>query len=334
MVSRWRDLCGRACASHVPVASIVGSLFVGAYVLVLVLIPPPDVLTSVVAQTELIRFEDPAGMAAFPVYGMRAVDDSGSSPTIDGQCVDGLISPNPAARISYGRVGGGGVEIRLIRSPSAPQSMGPVIATYEAREAGTALPIRGPLFLAWDARCVREHQAALPDALGEDKPPPLPVWGQVVLGGEFKPIRVAGMPEPRMLLSGEMQISARSVGWLGPPTLYHAGAEVLPVGSRLEAETDGVGYGPGERPNWWGTVVVSPDQPALSVMLATDTHRFRLFHANQDKADIITVSGLTQLIDDPAIRRGHLVLAGLTLVPLVFKFFSWAYDLRGWGRRR
>jgi hypothetical protein len=125
-------------------------------------------------------------------------------------------------------------------------------------------------------------------------------------------------------------------------TLYPVTVLDLPVGSRLETyapqkespppddqqEKDGAGF----VANWWGAVYVDSEKPALDVELATDTPKLALYRPNLGEPDIIEVTRLNQLFEDPNLIKAFKMLAALgTLIALCWWVldafpFAWLKD--------
>ena len=176
-------------------------------------------------------------------------------------------------------------------------------------------------------------------------PPPLQIWGKARVGSEFKAIRSPD-PDPTLLLSGQITVSARAVEF--PPrflglraTLYPVTVLDLPVGSRLETYASQQGSPPsGDKrekdgadfvANWWGTAYVDIEKPALDVELATDTPKLALYRPNLREPDIIEVTHLNQVFEDPNLIKVYKMLATLgTLVALGW----WFQDAFSFTRRK
>lgn len=309
--------------------TLVIAVFLSFYVWLLFFLPSAEVLTAASIQTEKISFEDVFEKSAFPVYGMRASVSDATSPALaalDRQCVDGLFHPTRFARVTYGRVGQGPLEIDVARGSVASTETTPVLGAYEARNGDRPLKIVAPIYFEWDKKCAEDHAASGGLATqNETFPPPLPVWGTISVGGEFQPITTPGLPPPRLLLSGDIRVSAHSIhisdklGFVDKPTIYTVTSLHLPVGSRLVAAPEDDGKA-GNATNWWGVVYVDSSKPALSAEVATNASKLLTYHANLSKPDLIQVATLTQLTNDPQIIRLHFCMV------VVISFFG----ILGW----
>lgn len=277
-------------------AALLTFLYTTVY---LAVVDEPEVVSVISAQTERVRFIDPTGQGTITIYGMKS--------TWTEDCIDGLIVLHPQAMASYGRVGDDRVYIDIEpRHVRQVAGQPPLLATYRPR-SGEPRQLVESSSLRWDTSCAQVHAARFP---GEASLPPLPVFGSVQLGAEHKPQFEPGLPPARLLLSGKLTVSARSIGRLRPSTIYPVTDVVLPVGARLEA---GAGFESGKT-RWWGVAYIDPQKPALSVELATSAPSFRLFYPGRPAADVISVSSLSQFKDDPEIVTANFFLVGLAAI--------------------
>jgi hypothetical protein len=257
-------------------------------------------------------------LAAIPVRQMRiASDDS----TLDGKCISGLILPGLNANVIYGRVGYGPLSIRIV--PSDADRQNSTAGEFDPGDGGKAVALKGSTDIETDQSCPQD--AVQKQAIADPSfaiPLPLPIWGKARIGSEFKGVESSD-PDPRLLLSGQIKVSAQAVellsGRLGMrTTLYPVTNLDLPVGSRLEAyapespkaspHDESSQNGTDFIPNWWGTAYVDSEKPALNVELATDTAKLALFRPNQHDPEIIEVSRLNQVFEDPNLIKVYKLL--------------------------
>jgi hypothetical protein len=323
VVRRWAATKGGAWLSnpkHIGFTLIV-ALLLAFYIWIFFFLPSAEVLTAVSIQTERVSFEDVSEKAAFPVYGMRISVDSAGDPALaalDQQCVDGLFRPTRYAVVTYGRVGLGPLEIDVARGSVPSSDRDPVLGVFERRSNDRPLKMTTPVYFEWDKACAMAHvQAGGLATKNESFPPPLPVWGRLSIGGEFRPISRPGLPEPRLLIGGQIRVSARSIHVsdklksIDKPTLYPVASLDVPVGSRLVAAADDASGPRGLVTNWWGLTYVDSSKPALTLEAATNASKLQVYHANLSEPDVIEVATLTQLTNDPQIKRLHFWLAVL-----------------------
>lgn len=292
-------------------------------------LPEPDVLSIADVLTERISYEDPTERSAFPVYGMRA--SLPSEPALDGQCVDGLFKPLRYARVTYERVGEGGLEIEVEPGHTPPGDQQPLLGIFQTAKDGTPIKVTGSAYFGWDSDCVAAYAEARGRARSDEiRPPPLPIWGIVSIGSEYQAINAPGLPRARLLLSGQLRVSARSLRLPGyrEQVLYPVTNVDLPVGSRLEAEP--LTSTPGAYVTWWGTAYVDSQKPSLVVEVATDAKELLIYHPIRSEPDVIKVATLTQLMNDPHIARASSFVAIFAacaaavswLVSRLFQMFS------------
>jgi hypothetical protein len=281
-------------------------------------------VSQISALTERIEFTvTQPRLAAIPARQMRI---GTNEPALDGKCIDGLVIPALHAKVVYGRVGYGPLSIRIVPPDDSPRNA--ATGEFDPSDEGRSVALSGDTYIETDRSCAEnslQKQAIADPSL--DIPLPLPIWGIARVGSEFKGVE-SSSPDPRLLLSGQMKVSARAVefphGILGMhATLYPVAELDLPVGSRLEAydveshklplkgapSADGAEF----VPNWWGTAYVDSEKPGLNVELATDTPKLALFHPNQHEPDIIEVSRLNQIFEDPNLIKVYKLLGVLTL---------------------
>jgi hypothetical protein len=300
-------------------------------------------VSQVSALTERVEFEvTQPGLAAVPVRQMRIATGDRA---LDGRCIDGLILPVLKANVIYGRVGYGPLSIRIVPPDTGPQSA--ISAEYEPDSHSGALALKGSTYIETDESCAQGSARKQPPANPlSSVPMPLPIWGKARVGSEFKGMKSPD-PDPTLLLSGQITVSARALEipprFLGlRATLYPVTVLDLPVGSRLETyapqkespppddqqEKDGAGF----VANWWGAVYVDSEKPALDVELATDTPKLALYRPNLGEPDIIEVTRLNQLFEDPNLIKAFKMLAALgTLIALCWWVldafpFAWLKD--------
>jgi len=281
-------------------------------------------VSQVSALTERVDFEvTQPRLTAIPVRRMRIATDN---PTLNGKCVDGIILPALKAHVMYGRVGYGALSIRIAPPEDDPQNT--IAGEFDPASNGKALALKGSTYLEADTGCAlnltsKQHSANAQASI----PLPLPIWGKANVGSEFKG-RMSSDPDPILLLSGQLKVSARSVQCLIWPldlraTLYPVATLDLPVGSRLESfepalaaqlSKDDSRKSQAEFvPNWWGTAYVDSDKPAFVVELATDVPRLSLLRPNQHEPEVIEVSRLNQIFEDPNLVKVYKLIGGLLL---------------------
>lgn len=295
-------------------------------------------VSQVSALTERIEFVvTQPRLAAIPVRQMRIATDV---PALNGKCINGLILPALNADVIYGRVGYGPLSIRIV-PPDADQQH-TVAGEFDPGDGGRTMALKGNTDIETDQSCAPNalQKQAYPSAFAS-VPLPLPIWGKARIGSEFKGI-ASSDPEPRLMLSGQMKVSARAVeflpGVLGiRSTLYPVTDLDLPVGSRLETYTpqqksasqnDAPAQDVAElMANWWGAAYVDSEKPALDVELATDASKLALFHPNQHEPDIIEVSRLNQIFEDPNLIRVYKLLGVFAISAAMCKWLADAFQL-------
>jgi hypothetical protein len=256
---------------------------------------PPELLSTASILTEQIRLDVIDGAkTAFPIFGMKL--SSPGSPS-DGKCAEGLLTPSSQSTVIYGRAGSGPLEIELRRTTPPAAGGSPIVGRLEP-SSGAPVQLIAPVYLEADpATCLT------------GAPTELPVWGQLSVGQEFRPIAHSGPRDPTMLLSGALRVMARTA--LFSPRLYHIEDMVLPVGSRLEAKHEA---GRNESWNWWGAAYIDPNRPALVLEVATDARSLVVYRPNRSDADVIEVSALEQLFSDPNIVWLQIVVGSIVVL--------------------
>lgn len=275
---------------------------------------PVQTLSQISASSERVEFQvTQPRLAAFYVRGMRigTSGNSDSSNTLNGKCVEGLLTPALETRVIYGRVGYGDLSIELLpRTLTANQAV--VTGVFSRAPDNKDLSLRGRTYLEAEEECAHHRVLALGKNETEAQPQhpgPLPLWGRASIGAEFTGVQ-GPVPMPGLLLGGKLTVSAEavSVGFLGlRPTLYSVAQLDLPVGSRVEASampsreegSTSALAGRTEEVNWWGTVYVQNDTPALTVLVATDVPKLAVYRPNRHEPDVIEASLLTSLFEDP-----------------------------------
>jgi len=288
-------------------------------------------ISQVSALTERVEFEvTQPRLAAIPVRQMRIAT---AEPSLDGKCIDGLILPVLNANVIYGRVGYGPLSIQIV-PPDADQQDA-VAGEFEPDNNGRASALKGSTYIQTDVGCSSLSAQGQTSANPLTSIPlPMPIWGKAEIGSEFKG-RKSSDPDPTLLLSGQIKVSARSVEFLPwllglRATLYPVTALDLPVGSRLKTfaipqKNPPPGSESGKEgtefvSNWWGTAYVDSEKPALNVELATDTPKLALYRPNRHEPDIIEASRLNQVFEDP----------NLVKVYKLFGVFAFAAAISGW----
>lgn len=288
---------------------------------------PPELISVASVLTERVDVAISDGAkAAFPIDGMRIATEN---PAINGQCVQGLLTPAAKTTVSYGRVGEGSLEIKIFSTQGLSEPSNGIIGTLLLAN-GDSLLLTRRAYLATTFDC---------PGLATTQ---LPIWGQVSIGVEFQPIAHGGEREPTMLLNGHLLVMARSVmdallsnphlsektrNFLGrffAPKLYPVADLTLPVGSRLE---EGKRQQVGEPSNWWGTAYVDRQRPALVVEVASDARQLAVYRPNTSDVDYIRISGFEQLFSDPNLVWVQIVLGSMLLLGQLAGFLaSWIYN--------
>jgi hypothetical protein len=282
-------------------------------------------VSQVSALTERLEFAvAQPRLAAIPVRQMRIAT---GEPALDGKCINGLILPVLNATVVYGRVGYGPLSIQIV--PQDADQPNTIAGDFEPDDNSKTLALKGSTYIQTDASCVPgPAQKRESPALHSDIPLPLPIWGKARIGSEFKGIKSSD-PDPTLLLSGQITVSARAVEFLPGfldlrPTLYPVTVLSLPVGSRLEAYTppqtnkppldeqkkDGAEF----VANWWGMAYLDREKPALNVELATDAPKLALYRPNRHDPEIIEITRLNQLFEDPNLIKAYKMLGVLGIL--------------------
>jgi hypothetical protein len=317
---------------------VLAAVFVLGFVLLAVLVLVFQLLSARVqtisqisALTERVEFVvAQPGLAAIPVRQMRIAT---GEPALDGRCTEGLILPAFHANVIYGRVGYGPLSIRIV-PPDAP-SGNPSAGNFQPTAGGRTFALPGGAYLETDSACGQGSSKEQVSArLPQDIPLPMPIWGRAKIGPEYTGVESSN-PEPRLLLSGQMKVSAKAVeiapGFLDlRATLYPVTVLDLPVGSRLETypsqpkspptagkpDKDGA---PSE-PNWWGTAYADSQKPALNLELATDTPKLALYRPNGHEPDVVEVSRMNQIFEDPNLIKLYKLLGAFAIAAAVLKW--------------
>jgi hypothetical protein len=273
-------------------------LFLLLFVCVLIplSLPSADVLSAAEIHTEYISFKViDSRKAAFYVNGLM-ISELGRS----GSCTTGLLSPGLNTTVIYGRVGDGPVEVTIMPPPEATAAAVGLLDRADGK----------PLVRYTEAIAMRQDRACFkPDAGGPAMR--LPIWGSVQVGREFQPAAGPGPAEPSMLIGGKLQVSAHAVF---TRSLYDVRSITLPVASRLESSDRGA--------IWWGMAYVDPQKSALIAALATEAPVLSLYRPSQSKAEIISVTTLTQLTDDPNLILIYIVMLALGFLVTIAEWWA------------
>lgn len=288
-------------------------------------------ISQVSALTERVEFMvTQPHLAAIPVRQMRI---GTGEPALDGKCIEGLIVPGLHANVIYGRVGYGPLSIRIV--PPDADRPNTIAGEFEPAGGGRPLALKGSTYVETDSGCGRRSSKA-PSSVAPpfDNPPPMPIWGLARIGSEFKGVESSD-PEPRLLLAGQMKVSAKAIEILPSlldlrATLYPMTVLDLPVGSRLETYTsqpknsssqdESDKDGPAFVPNWWGTAYADSQRPALSLEVATDTPKLALYRPNGHDPDVIEVSRMNQVFEDPNLIKLYKLLAVFAIAAAALKW--------------
>jgi hypothetical protein len=247
-----------------------------------------DVLSTAEIHTEYVSFDViDSKKAAFHLKGVR-VAELGQP----GSCEAGLFTAGLRTKVTYGRVGDGLIEITVTPPPGVTAA---AVGLLDRGDGKPSERYTKPIVMEQDSSCLE------PDA----KTPALrlPIWGQAQIGQEFRPAAGAGPPEPSLLIDGKLDVSAHA---FLTRSLYEVRTVTLPVASRLET-SDGKAI-------WWGVAYVDPLRTALIAAVATEAPVLALYRPYRTEADIISVSTLTQLTDDPTLVRIHILLLVLAVL--------------------
>jgi hypothetical protein len=285
-------------------------------------------VSRVSAQTELISFTviNPE-VVNIPVRGVRI--SSGSSQIV-GKCISGSLSPVLNAQVAYGRSGWGPLIIRVGFTDHADTSTAALFTAW-GQDRRIALP--SPVELVFDPGC------KLPDKDDEHidlskSPAPynLPVFGRAVIGSESHPM-ANDYPEPATLITAKVTVSARATPLIFPGALYQVDTFDLPVGSRIDARLDAGGLRAAATngnpedveagANWAGIVYLDLSKPGLSVEVETDTTSLRIIRPNSAAPDIVRVTGVKEVFEDPGLL---IIYKSIFVIGVLFTFCGWASE--------
>lgn len=287
------------------------------------ILPGAEVLSTAEIHTEHVSFDViDSQKAAFHIAGMR-VAELGSSA---GNCEKGLFTPSLGADVTFGRIGKGPVEITITPDAGRSDAAAGLLDRDESerpagRQARPGQRFVRPIAMQQDRACLNiGPEAGFPAVR-------LPIWGRAQIGREFRPAASVSSPEPSLLIDGKLVVSAHRAfaTWLFDTSLYEVRSVTLPVASRLEALRPDES---GRDAIWWGIASIDPDKTALIVNVATEAPRLALYRPYRTEADIISVSWLTQLTDDPSIIRVQIWLLGVAALAAVAEWagkhmFDW-----------
>jgi hypothetical protein len=290
----WAFIWKRTTEHGTALRILLGLLFVYVLVVFLVL-PDADVLSTAEIHTEYVSFDViDSRKAAFHLKGVR-VSELGRP----GSCETGLLTPGLHTTVTYGRVGDGPVEVTITPPPGTPVAAVGLLDREDGRPTERYIKA---IAMEQDHSCLKRDEGV--PAMR------LPVWGQVRIGREFQPAAGAAPPEPSLLIDGKLDVSAHAV-WTR--SLYEVRTVTLPVAARLQS-SDGKAI-------WWGVAYVDPQKTALIAALATEAPMLALYRPYRTGAEIISVSTLTQLTDDPTVIRFHIIIL---VVALLVATAEWA----------
>jgi hypothetical protein len=281
-----------------------------------------DVLSTAEIHTEYVGFTVvDRDRAAFQIDKMH-LTPLGSNESTEANCVSGLFTPNPGTEIAYSRIGEGPVEITI--SPGFGATGDDVGQLYSDDQA-TPRRYSGPIIMQQRNLCLHKDTDAKHPVVR------LPIWGYARIGREFKPARGAE-PDPGLLIDGKLDVSAHAV-WTG--ALYEVRSVTLPVASRLQAARAGQ-RDSDAKPIWWGLASVDSLKTGLLVNVATVAPRLELYRPNQTDAEVISVTSLVQLTDDPVLLRLQILVAVLFwLIGRSSELGNWLAELiERWKREK
>jgi len=276
------------------------------------LLPKPDVILSISAQSETFEYQVVDSSAAsismtnvLFINGNSDPFDEPSSPV----CLIGRLLPEPGVNIRYRRGGNGSIGVSFTAN-SANIS----VAQFES-ETGEVIGLspRDQLLLnTQDETC----PAKIPDAL--------PIRGQ----GSIGTLRTFGSGlemEPGDLIGGEVRITAKAVErvfffFKGARGLYDAGVVSLPAGSVLRSEKRGIDKKNTGRLPWIGAARILDENgiSGFQIDVSTDSDTVWLYRSGQGsvegKPDPIGASAFVSQTRDPGIIRIQVVLALILII--------------------
>jgi hypothetical protein len=300
-------------------------------------------LSQISATSERVAFDvTQPRLAAFHVRAMRiGTSTSGNSRnSLNGTCVEGLITPALRTKVVYGRVGYGPLSIELL-PPARAVNQNVITGVFAPSHDDKDMNLTGRTYLEAEEECDRSGVSSsngAPVDLRQRLPAPLPIWGLASIGAEFTGAQGPTLV-PQLLLSGKLTLSANTVPlWIVPPTLYPVTEIDLTVGSRVEAysapssptESDSTTGDPTQEVNWWGTVYVDDEKPALTVAVATNVPRLALYRPNRHRPDVIEATVLTQIFNDPHLINLYKLLGVMAGSGALI---SWWFELQKRTRR-
>jgi hypothetical protein len=345
---RWPYFSHEEYRNHFVLVGILAPVAVVGVVLVVNWISVrTQSFSQISALTERVSFKvTQPNLASIPVRCFRMATMN-SNP--NGECLDGVIRPNINVDVRYGRVGYGSLSITLVPNTDDKDA---ILASYEPENGGQVIALQGTTYLELDERCGGDSSGySSPNSDASSMLPALPIWGKVSLGSEFTGISSSN-PQPRLLLEGKIDVSARSIEFLPSilnlrSTLYPITSLDLPVASRLETFPEIRNQLPTHNrnaenkssmiANWWGIAYIEQGKPAIRVEIATDTQKLALYRPNRHEADVIEVTILNQVFEDPNLIKLYKIFVVLFGVSVISKWASKAFrtkkrEIKGFDR--
>lgn len=275
------------------------------YVAWVISLPAPDAIATVSAEVERIEFtvHDPR-LASFPVGGMRIVHQEAhpGARLAAGECISGLLRPDLGAIVAYELAGRAPLTVSIEQGG----------AVHEPPAGGAATRVSAPFVLEEASKqCGAEHGEA---------PHRLPIRGDLRIGVEMRPA-ARGRVTPGLLLEGKLRVQVRALHTLHvgrqPSTLYSGPEIELAAGARVQADA-------GRRPQtWFGTALVPDDAASLRVLASTEAPNLLVFRPGRTDPDVIRITALTQVFEDPnVVRLQMLVLGVIAIIALFVNLFA------------
>lgn len=285
------------------------------YVLSLLLLTQfaaPRLLSTLTAIAEkvVVRVANPV-QSAFVVANAAMFTGDAKSAT----CVSGLVRPVQHSTVGYTRIGEGRVFIEVTPPGDREDEVSLTLVGAASQNSTGATDGETKGYVTFVVPTDKPEKDAKEDPTACPNAEPLvrlPIYGSLSLGEEQHAPSRPNPLEPSLLHSGSLEVSARAIVLLGlmRPTTYPVATISIPVGSRFEAKKS-----PSEAPAfWWGFVGVRKDQPALSVVTATEAPAFSIYRPGVSEPVDVEVGVLAQVFNDPNLARIQVLLAVFLLI--------------------